>query len=83
MTPSACCHSLQSGAVLSFGGGACGALQAHVLQCLAEGCEPENTASSYLRNLLIQEAIYASHHSSKRIEMLGFQPSALPYLTIH
>ena len=76
-------HQFASGAYSSFGGGACGALQAHVLQCLAEGCEPENTASSYLRNLLIQEAIYASHHSSKRIEMLGFQPSALPYLTIH
>ncbi|MBC7718545.1 MAG: Gfo/Idh/MocA family oxidoreductase [Chitinophagaceae bacterium] len=76
-------HIYASGSDVSFGGGACGALQAHVLQCLAEGREPENTAASYLRNLLIQEAIYASHQSGRRIELLGFQPTALPNPIFH
>lgn len=76
-------HLYESGAEISFGGGACGALQAHVLQCLDEKREPENTAASYLRNLLIQEAIYASHRSGRRIELLGFQPSALPNPFVH
>jgi predicted dehydrogenase len=71
-------HLYESGSDLSFGGGACGALQAHVLQCLNEKREPENTAASYLCNLLIQEAVYASHQSGRRIELFGFQPSALP-----
>ena len=71
-------HLYESGSELSFGGGACGALQAHVLQCLDEQRAPENTAATYLRNLLIQEAIYASHQSGRRIELLGFEPSALP-----
>jgi D-apiose dehydrogenase len=67
-------HSYASGSSVSFGGGACGALQAHVLQCLDDQREPENTAASYLRNLLIQEAVYASHASGKRIELSNFQP---------
>ncbi len=71
-------HVYASGSELSFGGGACGALQAHVLQCLDEQREPENLAASYLRNLLIQDAVYASHQSGKRIELHGFQPFALP-----
>ena len=70
-------HVYASGSALSFGGGACGALQAHVLECLDEQREPENTAASYLRNLLIQEAVYASHQSGRRIELHGFDPSPL------
>ena len=69
-------HSYASGSELSFGGGACGALQSHVLECLQTQREPENTASSYLRNLLIQEAIYASHHSGKRIDLIDFEASS-------
>lgn len=68
-------HQYAGGSELSFGGGACSALQAHALACLAEHREPENTASSYLRNLLIQEAVYVSHHTGKRVELLDFQPS--------
>ena len=68
-------HNYESGSALSFGGGACGALQAHVLDCLDQQREPENTAAGYLRNLLIQEAIYTSHHSGMRIELIDFEPS--------
>lgn len=67
-------HLYASGSDISFGGGACGALQAHVLRCLDEQREPENTADSYLRNLLIQEAVYASHQSGRRIELSNFNP---------
>ena len=70
-------HLYASGSELSFGGGACGALQAHVLKCLDQKREPENTAASYLRNLLIQEAVYASHQSGRRIELHNFRPSSL------
>ena len=67
-------HLYDSGSALSFGGGACGFLQAHVLERLAAGREPENTASAYLKNLLIQEAVYASDRSGKRINLEGFEP---------
>ncbi|MDP1740152.1 Gfo/Idh/MocA family protein [Polaromonas sp.] len=67
-------HLYDSGSALSFGGGACGFLQAHVLQCLAAGREPENTARAYLKNLLIQEAVYASDRSGQRITLEGFEP---------
>lgn len=67
-------HLYDSGSALSFGGGACGLLQAHVLHSLATGCEPENTARAYLRNLLIQEAVYASDRSGQRITLEGFEP---------
>jgi predicted dehydrogenase len=62
----------------TFGGGACGALQAHVLERLSRGAEPENTARAYLRNLLIQEAVYASHATGQRIALDGFVPPAPP-----
>jgi D-apiose dehydrogenase len=64
----------------AFGGGACAALQAHVVDCLVHNRQPENTARDYLRNLLIQEAVYASHASGKRIELGSFAPSASPSL---
>jgi D-apiose dehydrogenase len=60
----------------AFGGGACLALQAHVIDCLLAKSSPENTARAYLRNLLIQEAVYASHQSGRRIELDGFEPAA-------
>jgi predicted dehydrogenase len=58
----------------AFGGGACGALQRDVLDALAAGREPENTAQSYLRNLQVQEAVYASHASGRRIVIDVFKP---------
>lgn len=56
-----------------FGAGACGALQRHVLDCLRQGMHPHNTARSYLRNLLVQEAVYVSHASGKRIALDSFE----------
>lgn len=61
-----------------FGGGACQALQRHVVDRLRLGLEPENTARSYLRNLFIQEAVYASHVQGRRIELANFVPPEAP-----
>lgn len=41
-------------------GGACGALQAHVVSHLQAGSPLENAAADYLRNLVVQEAVYES-----------------------
>lgn len=55
-------------------GGACTALQAHVLAHLNQGTPLENDARSYLEVLRIQEAIYFSHASGCRVRMASFQP---------
>lgn len=67
-------HIYERGSSVSFGGGACGWLQRHVLQSWLHGTPTENTASDYLRNLLIQEAVYASHASGRRIVIDDFTP---------
>lgn len=67
-------HSYDRGPETGFGGGACGALQRHVLNALTEQRPCENTAQDYLRNILIQEAVYASHASGQRIVLSGFVP---------
>lgn len=72
-------HLYASGSDLSFGGGACGALQKHVLQCLATGQAMENTAFAYLQNLVIQEAVYASNATGKRISLKDFEPLSLTH----
>ncbi len=41
-------------------GGACGALQAHMVAHLQTGSPVENAAADYLRNLVVQEAVYES-----------------------
>jgi D-apiose dehydrogenase len=69
-------HVYDSGGTQSFGGGACGRLQAHVVNALATSSPIENTARNYLHNLRVQEAIYASHHSGRRIALAGFEPVA-------
>jgi D-apiose dehydrogenase len=61
-----------------FGNGACSRLQAHVVAHLLYGTPVENTAQNYLRNLCIQEAVYASHLSGQRIEMSTFIPPNIP-----
>jgi D-apiose dehydrogenase len=66
------------GDAAQFGGGACAALQKHVVTCLEQGRQPENTARDYLRNLRIQEAAYASHAQGRRIEIDSFHPPAKP-----
>ena len=67
-------HAYDSGPSTTFGGGACGALQQHVLSAIAHGSPFENSAQDYLRNLLIQEAVYASHASGQRIAIDSFTP---------
>lgn len=67
-------HVYHRGPELSFGGGACAALQRHVLDCLARHSLPENTASDYLHNLRVQQAVYASHHRGQRIVLSEFDP---------
>jgi D-apiose dehydrogenase len=68
-------HFYHRGPDDTFGGGACGALQKHVLDALQTHQVCENTAQDYLRNLLIQEAVYASHASGQRIEIDTFSPA--------
>jgi D-apiose dehydrogenase len=63
-----------------FGNGACGALQAHTLAALSGRAVVENTAEHYLTNIQIQEAIYASHESGRKIELSNFSPPTTPQL---
>jgi D-apiose dehydrogenase len=69
-----------TGSAEQFGGGACALLQQHVVQQLRSHTKPENTARDYLRNLLIQEAVYASHVSGQRIEIDSFHPPETPQI---
>jgi D-apiose dehydrogenase len=64
----------------SFGNGACQHLQSHVVAHLLDGTVLENTAHDYLKNLLVQEAIYASHCSGQRIELSHFTPPSIPQI---
>lgn len=52
-----------------FGGGCVEALQAHVLECLARGTRPENSARAYLANLRIVDAIYEANETGARVEL--------------
>lgn len=71
------------GSDVQFGGGACTRLQQHVVQSLGSNQAVENSARDYLRNLLIQEAVYASHASGQRIEIGRFIPPAIPLHPFH
>jgi predicted dehydrogenase len=68
-------HRYERGPDDSFGGGACEALQRHVVRHLREGAALENSGAEYLRNLLVQEAVYASHAQGRRIALEGFRPA--------
>lgn len=67
-------HRYDRGPDDSFGGGACEALQRHVAAHLLTGSPLENTARAYLANLRVQEAIYASAATHRRVEMTRFEP---------
>jgi predicted dehydrogenase len=67
-------HRYERGPDEGFGGGACEALQRHVVRHLLEGAPLENGGADYLRNLLVQEAVYASHAQGRRIALAGFCP---------
>lgn len=45
-----------------------------VIDGLAGRCALENCAPDYLRNLLIQEAVYASHATGRRMVLADFVP---------
>ncbi len=66
-------HVYDSGGTQGFGGGACGRLQAHVVGALWTNTAIENTARQYLKNLRIQEAIYASNASGRRVALADFE----------
>ncbi len=66
-------HAYDAGSPGAFGG-ACTALQTHVLAHLREGRPLENAAADYLVNLDVQDAIYRSHATGQRIEMAAFDP---------
>lgn len=66
-------HAYERGGAGAFGG-ACTALQAHVLAHLRSGAPLENSARDYLANLHVQAAIYHSHASGCRVQMANFDP---------
>ncbi|MFM9884703.1 MAG: Gfo/Idh/MocA family protein [Burkholderiales bacterium] len=67
-------HRYDRGRDDTFGGGACDALQAHVVGHLREGTPLENSGRDYLTNMNLLEAVYASHARGRRIEIAGFKP---------
>ncbi|WP_420394539.1 Gfo/Idh/MocA family protein [Acuticoccus sp.] len=52
-----------------FAGGSVAALQAHVVAHLLDGAPLENAGADYLANLEVEEAIYASAASGRRIAL--------------
>lgn len=69
-------HDYDRGPDDTFGGGACEWLQRHVVRHLLEGGPVENTAREYLANLRVQEAVYESHATGRRIALRGYDPPA-------
>ena len=64
-------HPYDRGGTGAFGG-ACTALQSHVLRHLNTGAALENAAQDYLPNLAVQAAIYQSHTGGHRVVMADF-----------
>jgi hypothetical protein len=67
-------HAYDRGPDDTFGGGACEWLQRHVVQHFMHGAPLENSARDYLANLAVQEAVYRSAASGRRIDMAHFNP---------
>jgi predicted dehydrogenase len=66
-------HRYERGRDDTFGGGACDALQAHVVNHLLRQSPLENSASDYLANMKLLEAVYASHAEGRRIELTTWE----------
>ena len=62
-------HRYERGPEDSFGGGACQALQAHVVSHFLRRSAIENSGRDYLANLKVQEAVYRSNEEGRRIEL--------------
>jgi D-apiose dehydrogenase len=67
-------HAYDDGAGRGPLGGAVTALQAHVRAHLRHGAPLENSARDYLVNLHVQAAIYQSHASGCRVQMVALDP---------
>jgi predicted dehydrogenase len=67
-------HVYDRGPDDAFGGGACEALQRHVVRGLNGHGVLENRGRDYLVNLKVQEAAYRSHAEGRRVELAGFHP---------
>ncbi|MEO8310987.1 MAG: Gfo/Idh/MocA family oxidoreductase [Caldimonas sp.] len=67
-------HGYDRGPDDTFGGGACEWLQRHVVAHLTHGAPLENSARDYLTNLCVQEAVYQSASTHRRIDMATFDP---------
>jgi predicted dehydrogenase len=67
-------HAYDRGREDTFGGGACGNLQRHVVRHLLEGALLENSGRDYLANLKVQEAAYRSSAEGRRIALDTFVP---------
>lgn len=70
-------HAYTQGGTGAFGG-ACTALQAHVLAHLRTGAALQNSAPDYLSNLHVQAAVYHSHATGTRVVMAQFDPHTTP-----
>jgi len=70
-------HAYDAGPA-TFGGGCCGALEQHVVSHLLRGTPVENDVQSYLSNLRVQEAAYASHATGQRVVLHGYDPPGHP-----
>jgi D-apiose dehydrogenase len=66
-------HGYDVGSPGAFGG-ACTALQSHVLAHSKHGAPLQNAARDYLTNLRVQAAIYRSHADGRRITLADFDP---------
>jgi predicted dehydrogenase len=66
-------HAYDKGRDDTFGGGACDALQAHVVNHLLRNTPLENSGRDYLVIMKLLEAVYASHAGGRRIDISGFK----------
>jgi predicted dehydrogenase len=62
-------HRYDRGPADAFGGGCCGALQAHVVRALLGNAPLENTGMDYLANLRVEEAVYRSSAEGIRVAL--------------
>jgi predicted dehydrogenase len=67
-------HEFDAGPREGFGGGACAALQRHLVAHFLDGAPVENTAQAYLANLRVEEAAYRSAAEGRRIDLACFDP---------
>jgi predicted dehydrogenase len=67
-------HPYDRGPDDTFGGGACEWLQRHVVAHFVADTPLENTARDYLADLRVQEAVYRSAATGRRIVLGTFDP---------